>query len=365
MGISLCFRILLVLSFFCHLFAESDDVWSREDGADPLPVIYVHGLMGKAANYYQYGNWTQKYNPGQPVYYVWEDQGISGVFRSAWAQLEDLHEEIERIQKREGFRKFHLVCHSFGELLCQSYLKVYNHDCETFVSLAAVLGQFGLTGAVEEAVKKFLPMSEKAVNLTRDGAYQWLYTPALQASVPVAGFWKDPLHWEKYLAGNSFLPVVMGERELHPVGGGGEGDLESVSVRQREEVQQKFNLSWSSMRKNFLKLRHATFLSSPQDDVVEPPTSGMFEFCEKGDGSLAHLRPMGAQEYYRNDAFGLRTLDETGRLDLHSVQSVKHMEWHTREDLFVKYVLPSLHRGDFQAGSASIALPRIFAQKNN
>eukprot|EP00727_Mastigamoeba_balamuthi_P006296 m51a1_g2287 hypothetical protein (92) ;mRNA; f:402051-404750 len=52
--------------------------------------------------------------------------------------------------------------------------------------------------------------------------------------------------------------------------------------------------------------------------------------------------PMQKQRFYVEDTFGLRTMDEQGRLTLTAVDGVSHTEWHDSEDLFIKYFDPIL-----------------------
>ena len=51
---------------------------------------------------------------------------------------------------------------------------------------------------------------------------------------------------------------------------------------------------------------------------------------------------MQEQDFYRNDWFGLRTLDARGDLHMTKVLNVKHSGWLDRPDIFAEYLEPIL-----------------------
>ena len=51
---------------------------------------------------------------------------------------------------------------------------------------------------------------------------------------------------------------------------------------------------------------------------------------------------MADQAFYGNDTFGLRTLDESGRLNLTVVPNATHGDWTGNAAIIAAYVLPHL-----------------------
>lgn len=73
--------------------------------------------------------------------------------------------------------------------------------------------------------------------------------------------------------------------------------------------------------------------ASPHDGVVVPWQSELFGFFNES---------MTQTPLYRGDLFGLRTLDEAGRVHLHTVAGVEHGQWLTNMTNFARNVLPLL-----------------------
>lgn len=48
------------------------------------------------------------------------------------------------------------------------------------------------------------------------------------------------------------------------------------------------------------------------------------------------------QFIYKMDLFGLKTLNETGRLTVYSVKGVTHSNWHRNISVIDKYIIPWL-----------------------
>lgn len=79
-------------------------------------------------------------------------------------------------------------------------------------------------------------------------------------------------------------------------------------------------------------------IGGPDDDVITPWQSAHFGFF---DANLTVV-PMRDRRIYQEDAIGLRTLDETGKLKLVTVPHVKHIDWHLNRTLIEQVVVPHL-----------------------
>lgn len=47
-------------------------------------------------------------------------------------------------------------------------------------------------------------------------------------------------------------------------------------------------------------------------------------------------------QFYKSDSFGLKTLDEAGKIYIHEVPGVKHVDWHGDKAVFDNYIAPYL-----------------------
>ena len=97
----------------------------------------------------------------------------------------------------------------------------------------------------------------------------------------------------------------------------------------------------SSFRDNFLRLKKVVFTGSPQDEVIEPYESALFGFYNVSSTTL-QMVPMKDQPIYQTDVFGLKTMEQDGRLHMFDVPGVFHVDWLKKEELFKQYVLPYL-----------------------
>jgi palmitoyl-protein thioesterase len=48
------------------------------------------------------------------------------------------------------------------------------------------------------------------------------------------------------------------------------------------------------------------------------------------------------QTVYKNDVFGLKTLNDNGKLIVHDVPNVQHMDWIIKPELFTQFIEPHL-----------------------
>lgn len=130
----------------------------------------------------------------------------------------------------------------------------------------------------------------------------------MQNKFSVASYWRCPDR-ETYLKGNKFLPVLDNEVEFN-----------------------------ASRKENFLRPKGLYFFGSPDDEIIKPWRSALFDFWDDNMKTI----PMETQPFYVKDTFGLRTAVETKKAHRTAVDNVKHQEWLEREDIFTDYLMDLL-----------------------
>ena len=204
---------------------------------------------------------------------------------------------------------YHLVCKSQGALLCRLVLEeMDDHTVLNFVSLAGPqAGVYG-DGFFEGA-------PQWVQDLAVDEIWRFAYTAAAQNHISDANMWRDQKHLDTYRNVNPVLPLYDGET----------ADAASL-VR---------------FKANFVRLRKAVFCvgSGPDfDGGIAPWQTGVWGSYD-ANGRMINMTE---QVIYVNDTFGLRTLNESGRLLTTIVPDVSHGDWTSDEDVIRRFILPHL-----------------------
>ena len=115
------------------------------------------------------------------------------------------------------------------------------------------------------------------------------------------GWWKDPRpgRYEEYLQQSEILPYINNEVE-HPC------------------VER--------YKQNFLSVEKMVMIGSPADGVITPWESTQFGFYNE----QVDIVGMRKHSLYKNDSFGLKSLDERGGIDLCTVQNITHRGYFTK-----------------------------------
>lgn len=56
----------------------------------------------------------------------------------------------------------------------------------------------------------------------------------------------------------------------------------------------------------------------------------------------AQVVEMRDRNIYKHDLFGLKTLDDAGKLDIHKLSGIHHFDWHKNLTVIDEYILPYL-----------------------
>ena len=207
-----------------------------------------------------------------------------------------------------NFENFHLVAHSQGGITGRAMIQKYsNHGVLNFITFStAHMGEFGIPYI---KFPTFVNSLEIVSNLC--------FTKYMQRHNAVCNYWNDPFQHKKYLSNNLFLPILNNET---------------------------YNPNSFLEKKNFLKISNAHFFGSPDDKVIVPWISSHFGFYKISNGTKENkqLVKIKNQFLYKNDTFGLRTLDEQNRLFLHTEYGFSHFKYLNSKKFFVKKVIPLL-----------------------
>jgi len=266
-----------------------------------LPVIMYHGIDGSQNDFNPMMANIQKTHPGTINISLPLFDGV-GSYDNMQKQVEHVTAYIQNItQNNVDFENgWHLMCHSQGGLVCRGVIENWTgHNINTYISLAGPqMGQYGSDSPV-------------LYNFTTDEAWLVLYTREAQKHFSVAGYWNDPYHQKEYLKHCEFLPY-----------------LNNILTSQYSD----------QFKKNFLALKKVALLGSSGDGVIQPWESTMFSYWD----SKGNMVYMPDQQVYTEDTFGLRTMNETGRLVMNFPPGVYHTQWLSNFSLYQTYIEPLL-----------------------
>lgn len=259
------------------------------------PVIIFHGIFSDAKNMEDLVSLIQNAEPGTQVYNIDGFDNMDSL-KPMWEQVETIRAKMLPIMSNltDGG---HLICFSQGGLICRAILEtVPNHNIRTFVSLSSPqAGQYGDT-----IYLKYFP------TWTKEFIYTFFYSEEGQ-KISIANYWKDPHHLDLYEKHNVFLPVLNTPTN-------------------------------SSYKSNFVKLEKLVLIGGPDDGVITPWQSSHFAFYDENEQVVEYQ----SQDYYTSDAFGLQTLDKAGKIHIHEVPGVEHVDWHGNKDVFTNCIEPYL-----------------------
>uniref|UniRef100_A0A3P9III5 palmitoyl-CoA hydrolase n=1 Tax=Oryzias latipes TaxID=8090 RepID=A0A3P9III5_ORYLA len=257
------------------------------------PVILVHGVLSGPRSFKMLTGFIKKAHPGTKVTAIdlFNDGNST---KPLWKQVEGFGKVIQKIMEKspEGV---HLLCFSQGGLICRGVLSTLpNHNVHSFIALSSPLaGQYG----VLDVLRKIFPLPARQL------VYLLCYKKYSQEKVSICNYWNDPHHRKQYLESNNFLPLLNGEKPH----------------------------TW---RKNFLRIKKLVLIGGPDDNVITPWQSSLFGFYNHNE----EVVEMKEQAFYKNDTFGLKTLDTRGDISVCSQPGVKHVKWHSNKKVFDKCI---------------------------
>lgn len=268
-------------------------------------VIFMHGLLAGEKEVIHFKEYLNKYHPGTNVTFI-DDFKYLDSFQPLWNQVQKIRIRMHDImlEHPEGV---HLVCFSQGGLICRGVIETLPmHNVINFISLGSPqAGQFGTT----EYLAQILPPS------TTKYLYKLFYTEQGQKEFSIANYWNDPIQQNLYFNYSDFLAVINNQ---------------STGNR-----SQSFSPEFKT---NFIKLKNLILVGGADDGVITPWQSSQFESFDENEKVIK----MTKQQFYKEDWFGLRTLDERSSLHLCSLDGIHHTHWHRNLTVFLKCIEPWL-----------------------
>ncbi|KAL9242769.1 hypothetical protein vseg_016736 [Gypsophila vaccaria] len=196
-----------------------------------------------------------------------------------WPLHQQVHFACEKIKSMAHLKDgYNLVGLSQGTLIGRGLIMMCDNapQVKNFISFGGP--QAGIVALPHCGVKFFC----KSINLLIKG---FTYSRIVQSHVAPSGYVKLPNNYKGYLRGCSYLPYI------------------------NNEIPGKKNETY---KKRFSSLVNLIMIMCNEDDVVIPRESSWFGFYP--DGAYNNTLPTTETRWYKEDWFGLRTLDEEGRV---------------------------------------------------
>lgn len=250
------------------------------------PVVLVPGLFcGDEGGMPAIASWLQAEYPG--IY-------IQNYTINHWMSLlVDMNTQVDNLAKLiQGdpnlTNGFDLIGHSQGGLVTRGYIERYNDPpVHNWISLAGPQGGvYGVPDFNDWCPDDMCPWLNSIFSeLVEKGFTE----PVLQNLVTFAQYWKDPLHMSLFLNTSAYIADINNERPVKN----------------------------ATYRENIISLNQMTLVLAELDHIVVPKETEFFAFF--ADGSDSVIQNLTETPTYVGDWIGLKTLDQSGKLHMVSV----------------------------------------------
>jgi len=180
---------------------------------------------------------------------------------------------------------FNALGFSQGNTVLRGYIHKYNDPpVKTFLSIHGVL--MGVNGLPD------CPLTSGLCRLLASViSHVGVYSSFVQDRLAQANYFRDAANLEAYRASCHFLPFINNEIQ-------GPGNQNSIH------------------KSNFESLQKLVLVMAQNDSMVHPKESEHFGYFK--DGSRTELVAMRDAPWYKEDWFGLKSLDEAKKIDFYS-----------------------------------------------
>jgi palmitoyl-protein thioesterase len=227
------------------------------------PVVLMHGIESHSENLEELAHWVAVSFNRTVVNVELGDGDSYSTDTPMWQQIDAFNAVVRNnTVLNDGFD---FIGISQGGLIGRGYVSRYNSP-----PIANLITLVSPHGGVYDKNIGFIDF----------------YGPIAQSTLSFAGYWRDPTKLIKYHLFSSFLPAINERRNKY---------LQALT--------------------NF------AMVFSPNDEIIKPPSSGIFDTFNE-DGTIL---PLENNPIYTEDWIGLKTLNETGRLHTHQTNCT-HVE---------------------------------------
>jgi palmitoyl-protein thioesterase len=251
------------------------------------PIILMHGIESHAENLNEMAEWLET-TFNRKVYNIELGDGDDySTDTPLNIQIDEFNKVILNITELDN--GFDFIGISQGGLIGRGYVERYENKVNNMITLVSP------HGGVYDKNLGFIDF----------------YNIISQKSLSFAGYWRDPTQYNKYLHHASFLPDINNERLI-------------TNIKYKE---------------NMIKLKNFVMVYSPNDEIIKPPSSGIFNTFD-ANMNILELKD---NSIYINDKLGLRELNNTNRLHMYQTNCT-HVEhrmpicFPQLYDIFINYL---------------------------
>jgi len=226
------------------------------------PIVLMHGIESHAENLNDMATWLQSTFNRQVFNIELGDGDNYSTDTPVMKQIEQFNSVISNITiLNDGFD---FIGISQGGLIGRGYVEKYDNKIDNLITLVSP------HGGVYDKNLGFINF----------------YNLISQKSLSFAGYWRDPTQYDKYLLHANFLPDINNERFI---------DTDIYNMKYKERM---------------LLLKNFVMVYSPNDEIIKPPSSGIFETFDVN----LNVIPLNDNPIYIKDRLGLKILNDTNRL---------------------------------------------------
>jgi len=220
------------------------------------------------------------------------DSNIADIMNGFIMNLDDQVDYFANVVQSDVHLKngFNAVGYSQGNLVIRGYIERYNNPpCLNFISMHGPLAGVGSFPGC--------PVERMFCRAFAEFLGALAYKPLIQDHLAQANYFRDPKKIDQYLEGDRFLADLNNEVQLNST----------------------YNDNWAA-------LNSVCLVKAEGDTVVVPNDSEWYGFFE--DGSFDDIWGFKETPWYKDDLFGLQTLDNANRV-FFNVTEGNHLDFAT------------------------------------